>query len=88
MTISYEKHPVTPSRKAQLLAQGFKIIDARFAPEGDAKNEVSPIPTKSEISSMKKTDCVDWLKAHGVDDPQGPVSDLRDVLRSVMYSDV
>lgn len=33
MQIIYEPHPVTPERKAELLADGYKIIDARFAPE-------------------------------------------------------
>lgn len=32
MNIAYEPHPVTPERKAELRAAGFKIIDARFAP--------------------------------------------------------
>ncbi|TDS73402.1 hypothetical protein [Comamonas sp. JUb58] len=30
--IAYEKHPVSPERKAELRAQGFKIIDAVFKP--------------------------------------------------------
>ena len=30
--VIYEPHPVTPERKAELRAQGFKIIDAQFAP--------------------------------------------------------
>jgi hypothetical protein len=34
MQIIYEPHPVTPERKAELRAAGYKIIDARFAPEG------------------------------------------------------
>lgn len=34
MEIIYEPHPVTPERKAELRAAGYKIIDARFAPEG------------------------------------------------------
>ena len=32
--IAYEPHPVTPERKAELRAQGFRIIDARFKPAG------------------------------------------------------
>lgn len=32
--IAYEPHPVSPERKAELRKQGFKIIDARFAPAG------------------------------------------------------
>ena len=34
MQIIYEPHPVTPERKAELRAAGYKIIDAQFAPEG------------------------------------------------------
>ena len=30
--IIYEPHPVTTERKAELVAQGYKIIDAVFAP--------------------------------------------------------
>lgn len=30
--VVYEPHPVTPERKAELRAAGYKIIDARFAP--------------------------------------------------------
>ncbi|MHB0806012.1 hypothetical protein [Stutzerimonas nitrititolerans] len=36
--IAYEKHPVTPERKAELRKQGFKILDARFKPV-DAEGE-------------------------------------------------
>lgn len=30
--IAYEKHPITPERKAELVSQGFKILDERFKP--------------------------------------------------------
>lgn len=30
--IVYEPHPVSPERKRELLGQGYKILDARFAP--------------------------------------------------------
>lgn len=33
--IKYEPHPISPERKAELIAAGFKIIDARFAPAGE-----------------------------------------------------
>lgn len=33
--IIYEKHPVSVERKAELRAQGFKILDARYAPKAD-----------------------------------------------------
>ncbi len=32
--IAYEPHPVTPERKRELNAKGFKIVDIAFAPEG------------------------------------------------------
>lgn len=31
--VIYIEHPVTPEQKKELRAQGYKIIDARFAPE-------------------------------------------------------
>ena len=37
----YEPHPVSQERKAELQAQGFRIIDARFAP---AEEKVEPVP--------------------------------------------
>lgn len=42
----YEPHPVTPERKAELVAQGYKIIDARFAPGP----EDMPRPVQIEIN--------------------------------------
>lgn len=46
--IAYEPHPVTPERKAELLAQGFRIIDARFKPADaePAKAEPAPAPQR------------------------------------------
>lgn len=35
--IIYEPHPVTAERKAELRADGYKIIDAVFAPQGHAR---------------------------------------------------
>ena len=57
--IAYVEHPVTPERKAELRAQGFKIIDARFAPPGEAvepqgeapkprARKTKPEPTEAE----------------------------------------
>jgi len=52
-TIIYEPHPVSPERKAELLAQGYAIVDARFAPEGEkpvveAPVEAAPIEAAPE----------------------------------------
>lgn len=51
MKIAYEKHPVTPERKAELVSQGFKIIDAKFAPEEPAK-----APVKRRKRAVKVAD--------------------------------
>lgn len=47
--ISYEPHPVSAERKAELMEKGYKIIDIRFKPAGEkaaepvAKPVVEPI---------------------------------------------
>lgn len=43
--IIYEPHPVTPERKAELRAHGYKIIDAMFAPE----TVDVPMPVQIEV---------------------------------------
>lgn len=35
--VIYEPHPVSAERKAELVAAGYKIIDARFAPKGEGE---------------------------------------------------
>ena len=86
MKIAYEKHPVSPERKAELRGQGYKILDARFAPKGEEPVEHEPqgIPSKSDIAIMKKADCIEWLDAHGAD-TDGTIAELRSRLRAVMY---
>lgn len=46
--IAYEKHPVSPERKAELRKQGYKIIDARFAPANHTEAEVERDETGTE----------------------------------------
>lgn len=41
--VAYEPHPVAPERKAELRAQGLKIIDVQFKP-ADAEPEEEPAP--------------------------------------------
>ena len=41
--IIYEPHPISPARKAKLQAEGYKIIDAAFAPAG------APIHQKLDV---------------------------------------
>ena len=47
--VVYEKHPVTAERKAELRQKGYKIIDAKFAPD-DYKH---PEPIKAEGRQAK-----------------------------------
>ncbi len=50
--IAYEVHPVSPERKKELRAQGFKILDARFDPSPKAEKTEK----KSEQKDNKKVD--------------------------------
>lgn len=49
MKIHYEPHPVSAVRKAELIAQGLKIVDARFAPE----NWVSEAGTSPDLDQLR-----------------------------------
>ena len=49
--IIYEPHPVSPERKAELVNSGYKIIDAAFAPEGEA-----PAKAPAKASAKKADD--------------------------------
>lgn len=44
--IAWEKHPVSPERKAELIADGYKIIDVRFKPQSAQVEEKKPEPKK------------------------------------------
>ena len=37
--IYYEPHPVSPERKAELIAQGYKIVDERFKPADEQQEQ-------------------------------------------------
>lgn len=42
MKVAYENHPVSPERKAELRAAGFKILDVRFKPADAAPEPEKP----------------------------------------------
>lgn len=53
--IIYEPHPVNPARKAKLQAEGYKIIDAMFAPAGTPihkklNEEIAPVVVEEAAS--------------------------------------
>ena len=53
MKIAYEPHPVTPERKAELRAQGFKIIDAAFKP-AEAEKPAADADTARAARATRK----------------------------------
>lgn len=56
--VVYEKHPVTAERKAELRQKGYKIIDAKFAPD----DYDHPDPIK-KVDRPSKGLNVDQIKA-------------------------
>lgn len=87
MKIAYEPHPVSPERKAQLRAEGLKIIDARFAPAELAPDPEPAVPTcREDIDNLTKADLREWLSIHGVT-PGGRTSEakLKEQLKEVMF---
>ena len=86
MEIKYEPHPVTPERKAELQAAGYKIRDAAYAPKEDAK-PVDGI-TREDIDAMRRAEVVDLLAAHGVEGATGKVADLRNWLKKIMFVEI
>lgn len=51
--VIYLKHPVSPDEKTKLIAQGYKILDERFKPEGLAKESASGTKTQSVTEKPK-----------------------------------
>ena len=83
--IAYEPHPVSPERKAELRAQGFKIIDARFAPQpAQAPEEFN----REAVAALPRVDVLELLAAHGVTGVKGSLSELRARLAAIMFVDL
>ncbi|MFG5778032.1 hypothetical protein ACFIQF_13240 [Comamonas sp. J-3] len=69
--IAWEKHPVSPERKAELRAAGFKIIDARFKPVEPGGDGILPDSKQREI-------LIADLKEKGIEfDDALPTDELR-----------
>ena len=62
--IHYEAHPVSPARKAELIAAGYRILDVKFKPK-DAPAAATPEPTEVAIDVTQVSEglTVDELKA-------------------------
>lgn len=61
--IVYEQHPVSPERKAELRQKGYKIIDARFAPD----DYEHPEPLKEAKGSKAGKSAADKKAAEDVE---------------------
>ena len=54
--ITYEPHPVSAARKAELQAAGYKILDVRFKPPGAVVEPPKPVvEAKAEIAPALAT---------------------------------
>ena len=72
--IIYEPHPVTPERKAELRAQGYKVMDARFDPSPKDDNPVE----ETGIDAMNKTQVREWLDEREIEhDGRASADELR-----------
>nr|WP_309504292.1 hypothetical protein [uncultured Roseovarius sp.] len=83
--IFYEPHPVSPERKAELIASGYKIRDAAYAPSGVVQAAKTEEFTPESIDTMKRADVIELLEAHGVEGATGKIGDLRNWLKRVMF---
>ena len=62
--IIYEPHPMNPARKAKLQAQGYKIIDAIFAPAGTPLHEKLDVEEKAaEAQAVIAPEVVEVVEA-------------------------
>ena len=52
--IWYEPHPVSPERKAEILAKGYRIIDAQFGKATEPPKVVGDFPPLRQLKSRRK----------------------------------
>ena len=77
--IIYEPHPVSPERKAELRAAGYRIVDAAFKPAEPA----APVPL-GDIGAMNRNAVISALAERGVAGATGKLADLRALLAEVV----
>ena len=78
-SIWYEPHPVSPERKAELRAKGYRIIDAAFKPEGyENDGESEEGAKKVTVAELREA-----LTAKGIEIPEGAKkAELQSLLES------
>lgn len=96
MKVIYERHPVTPERKAELRQQGYTIIDAVFAPKGhghtEAKRQQAVVQVEtSQINAVDGLDELDTEQLRALAKERGikvhanaGADKVREALRSVV----
>lgn len=65
--IIYEPHPISAARKAKLQAEGYKILDAIFAPAGTpihVKLDEEIAPVEPEVEAEVKAEAEDTPVAY------------------------
>lgn len=68
--IIYEPHPMNPARKAKLQAQGYKIIDAIFAPAGTPLHEKLDVEENAvEAEAVIAPEVVEVVEAQAEETP-------------------
>ena len=77
--IVYEPHPVSRERKAELLAEGFRIVDAKYRPSED-----EDVPPEANLSKLTVGKLKEMLDAAGVEyTPDAKKADLLALLEAV-----
>lgn len=73
--IAYVKHPVSREQKQAIRAEGFTIVDARFAPKDaeiiDPRAEQGSEPTKLDDKPLTIPQVKELLAEKGIDIPAG-----------------
>lgn len=64
--IWYEPHPVSPERKRELVAQGFRIIDARYQPRTGGEAVVQADAEQADVKPKSTAEIRAALDAAGV----------------------
>lgn len=86
----YIPHPVSPELKAKLRAEGYKIIDARFAPVDHLRDDGPTVaeyvaagylpagyPPKGYASRSTEDEIADAIAAHAAAQPINPTVEQR-----------
>lgn len=86
--IAYEPHPVSPERKAELRAEGKKIVDIRFKPSGSTavRREADPLAgaTRKGLAKARKDELIEAAN-HLKIDASGKADELRKRIAGVLF---